>query len=141
MPWVIPPITWPSTIIGLMTVPQSSTATYLSIRVEPVSGSTSTTQMWAPDGKVKLGGSKTAVASRPGSTSAGSAWAVQAEKAISGIVLARSGAPVTWNLPSFHSRSSSATSSSWAAMVRALALTFSAAWYSASAPTEALRLP
>ena len=64
MPWATPPITWPSTIIGLMMVPQSSTATYLSIRVEPVSGSTSTTQMWVPDGKVQLGGSKAALPSR-----------------------------------------------------------------------------
>jgi hypothetical protein len=57
MPWATPPITWPSTISGLMMLPQSSTATYLSIRVDPVSGSTSTTQMCAPAGKVKLGGS------------------------------------------------------------------------------------
>src|SRR4029453_7769155 len=46
-------------------------------------------------------------------------WAVQAPKASSGMVLARSGAPLTWNLPSVHSRSSSATSSSWAASTRA----------------------
>jgi hypothetical protein len=53
--------------------------------------------MWAPAGKVKLGGSQTAVANRPGSSSLGRAWAVQAVKAISGIVLALSGAPATWN--------------------------------------------
>src|SRR5918993_146532 len=92
MPWATPPITWPSTTIGLMMVPQSSTATYLSIRVDPVSGSTSTTQMWVPDGKVQLGGSKAALASSTGSTPSGRLWAAQDEKASSGTVLARSGA-------------------------------------------------
>jgi hypothetical protein len=40
-----------------MTVPQSSTATYFTISVAPVSVSTSTTQMCAPAGHVKFGGS------------------------------------------------------------------------------------
>ena len=40
-----------------MIVPQSSTATYLTISVAPVSVSTSTTQMCAPAGQVKFGGS------------------------------------------------------------------------------------
>src|SRR5918996_6589004 len=141
MPWATPPITWPSTTNGLMMVPQSSTATYFLIRVEPVSGSTSTTQMLVPDGKVQLGGSNTALASSNGSTPAGMLWAVQAEKASSGTVLARSGAPLTWNLPSVHSRSSSATSSSWAASTLAFSRTRSAAFWMATPPADRLRLP
>ena len=124
-----------------MMVPQSSTATYLSIRVSPVSGSTSTTQMWVPDGKVQLGGSKAALPSSTGSRPSGRLWAAQAEKASSGTVLARSGAPRTWNLPSTHSRSSSATSSSWAASTLAFSRTRSAAFWMVTPPTDRLRLP
>ncbi len=57
MPCATPPCTWPSTIIGLMIVPQSSTATYFTMSVLPVSVSTSTTQTCAPAGQVKFGGS------------------------------------------------------------------------------------
>src|SRR5215211_1534847 len=52
MPWATPPWTMPWTIIGLTMVPQSSTATYLTILARPVSVSTSTTQTCAPDGQV-----------------------------------------------------------------------------------------
>ena len=52
-----PPCTWPSMIIGLIRVPQSSTATNRRTLTSPVPGSMSTTQMYAPNGKVRLGGS------------------------------------------------------------------------------------
>ena len=44
-PSVRPPWTWPSMIIGLMRVPQSSTAMKRRTLTWPVPGSTSTTQM------------------------------------------------------------------------------------------------
>src|SRR5205807_4030662 len=43
-PWAIPPWTCPSTSSGLITRPQSSTATYRTMRTMPVWGSISTTQ-------------------------------------------------------------------------------------------------
>ena len=42
---VRPPMIWPSTIIGLMRTPQSSTATTRSTSHTPVIGSTSTVTM------------------------------------------------------------------------------------------------
>ncbi len=42
---VSPPMIWPSTIIGLIRTPQSSTATTLSTSHTPVCGSTSTVTM------------------------------------------------------------------------------------------------
>ena len=65
----MPPWIWPSTIIGLITTPKSSTAVQATMSVLPVSGSTSTSQMWQPAGKVKLVGSQNAVSLRPGSSS------------------------------------------------------------------------
>ena len=59
----------------------------------------------------------------------------------SGIVRALSGAPFTRKAPSAHSRSSSDTSSSCAAIVRAFSFTFSTARRSASPPTAAEREP
>ena len=57
MPWARPPWTWPSTIIGLTTVPMSSTHTYERILTKPVSVSTSVAHRWVPCGKEKLSGS------------------------------------------------------------------------------------
>jgi hypothetical protein len=57
MPCVIPPCTCPSTITGFTTAPTSSTATYRTSRVSPVSVSTSTTAACAPPGQEKFGGS------------------------------------------------------------------------------------
>ena len=48
---------WPSTIIGLIRTPQSSTATMFSTSQTPVSGSTSTVTMYTANGQVRLGGS------------------------------------------------------------------------------------
>ena len=45
IPSVSPPWTWPSTIIGLMRLPQSSTAMKRRTLTWPVPGSMSTTQM------------------------------------------------------------------------------------------------
>ena len=47
----------PSTIISLIRTPQSSTETNRRSLISPVPGSTSTTQMYAPQGNVRLGGS------------------------------------------------------------------------------------
>ncbi len=124
-----------------MIVPTSSTATYFVTSTSPVSVSTSTTQMWAPNGNTRLAGSKNDDSSSPGSTPSGRLWAVQAEKASSGMVLALSGAPFTVNDPASYSRSSSATSSSWAAIFRAFSTTFLAAMWTAGPPTAAPRLP
>ena len=56
-PSASPPCTWPSTIVGLMRTPQSSTATNRRSRSSPVPASTSTTQTYAPHGYVRFGGS------------------------------------------------------------------------------------
>ena len=45
IPSASPPCTWPSTIIGLIRTPQSSTAMNRRTDTLPVPGSTSTTQM------------------------------------------------------------------------------------------------
>ena len=66
MPCASPPWTWPSTSIGLMMMPQSSTETKRSSLTSPVSGKTSTTAMWVPNGKVSSAGLKKSVVSRPG---------------------------------------------------------------------------
>jgi len=50
IPSASPPCTWPSTIIGLIRTPQSSTATNRLTVTLPVPGSTSTTQTYAPHG-------------------------------------------------------------------------------------------
>ena len=56
-PSVSPPWTWPSTIIGLIRTPQSSTATNRRTVTAAVPGSTSTTHTYAPNGNVRFGGS------------------------------------------------------------------------------------
>ena len=56
-PSASPPWIWPSTIIGLIRTPQSSTATSLRTFHSPVSASTSTTATYVPNGKVMFGGS------------------------------------------------------------------------------------
>ena len=48
MPSASPPWIWPSTIIGLIRTPQSSTAMKRRSLTSPVPASTSTTQMYAP---------------------------------------------------------------------------------------------
>ena len=53
----------------------------------------------------------------------------------------RSGEPFTANWPALYSRSSSAASSWWAAMVRALSSTFSVAMRMAVPPTDSERDP
>ena len=55
-PSVRPPCTWPSMIIGLIRVPQSSTATNRRTFTWAVPGSMSTTQMYAPKGYVRFDG-------------------------------------------------------------------------------------
>ena len=81
------------------------------------------------------------MASRFGSIPAGRSCACHALSASSGIVRALSGAPFTRNALSVYSRSSSDTSSSCAAIVRAFSLIFSMAKCSATPPTESDREP
>ena len=56
-PSVSPPWICPSTIIGLIRTPQSSTATMRRTFHTPVSGSTSTATTYVPNGNVRFGGS------------------------------------------------------------------------------------
>src|ERR687893_381953 len=88
--------------------------------MRPVSSSTSTTATCVPNGKTKLGGSKVTWAARPGSTPSGRSWAVNASNATVARAIARVGVPLTRSSPSTSSRSSSAHSSWWGAMGRAL---------------------
>src|SRR5213594_1021519 len=52
MPCAAPPSSCPMTIIGLTTRPTSLTDQYAATSTAPVSGSTSTSQMWQPLGHV-----------------------------------------------------------------------------------------
>ena len=63
-PWVTPPRTCPSTTIGLMTTPQSSTTRYRCSRIAQVPGSITTMAAWQALEKVP-GGSNVARASSP----------------------------------------------------------------------------
>ena len=56
----------------MIIVPKSSTAVYFTTLVSPVSSSTSTSQIWEPEGNEKLEGSKKEVSIKPGSTPSGS---------------------------------------------------------------------
>ena len=65
-----------------------------------------------------------------------------AANATAWMAIVRSGDPFTVNVPSANSRSSSETSSWWATMLRAFAITFCAAWYRARCRRpRATRLP
>ena len=57
IPSASPPWTCPSTIIGLIRTPQSSTATMFKTSQTPVSGSTSTLTIYTANGQVRFGGS------------------------------------------------------------------------------------
>ena len=87
-PWAIPPWIWPSTIIGLSTVPASSTATCRRSTTLPVSVSTSTTATWAPKGNV--GCRRLEVADRPIRGCAGSGRRGRPSRPT------RLGEPATW---------------------------------------------
>src|ERR1700730_11895002 len=67
MPCATPPWICPARIIGLITVPQSCTTTYLRISSASVSGSTSTIMACTPLAVAPIGGPKYWVDSRPGS--------------------------------------------------------------------------
>ncbi len=71
MPCATPPCTCPSTIIGLITVPQSCTTQYRSTLISAVSGSVSTTAAWTPLANVDRIGEYQPVASSPGSSPSG----------------------------------------------------------------------
>src|SRR5881409_48825 len=141
IPWASPPWICPSTSNGLMTRPQSTTATTRRRRTAPDSRSTSTTATCVPEGKVKFGGSHTVVASSPGSMDAGSALTDQAAAATSASVVARSGTPRTTNRSRSTTMSSAPASRSAAAIRRALSSTLSTDATRAGAPTAMERLP
>ena len=107
----------------------------------PVSVSISTTAMWLPKGNTKFGGSQVTEPLRFGSMPSGRSWAVNAPNARAWIESSLSGLPATRKTPSLNSRSSSATSSWWAASVRALSTTWSAAMTIAVPPTASDRDP
>ena len=101
-PEATPPCCWPATSSGLTRVPQSSTATWRSRSTSPVSGSTSTTAMWAPKGNVAPPWSKSSWAARPSvpsswSTASGASAAAAASSAQ---LSARAGTPATPRPPS-----------------------------------------
>lgn len=119
MPWAIPPCCWPSTSSGLRMRPQSSTATWRSWWTRPVSRSTSTTAMWAPNGKLdwpclKSSSSRSAAAVPSGlpepSSAAAAAWAQ---------VTTGPATPLTPNPAADSSTSCTDASSRWAAISRA----------------------
>ena len=114
----MPPCTCPSTSRGLICGPQSSTATYFTIVTWPVSRSTSTATMWAPNGNVKFFGSKKLEASRPGSKSAGRFLATYASEATS---VQPTEAEPAENRPSANVTLPGSTCSRWAASRLALA--------------------
>ena len=97
--------------------------------------------MWVPNGNTKFGGSHVTEALRFGSMPSGRSWAVKAAKASAWIAISLSGLPATRNMPSANSRSSSLTSSWWAASARALSITLSAASTMAVPPTASDRDP
>src|SRR5499427_384910 len=69
-PCAMPPCRWPSASSGLITAPASSTVTIRRSTALPVSVSTSSTAMYAPNGKVGPGALNTArTSSRSGSAS------------------------------------------------------------------------
>ena len=51
-PCATPPCTWPSTIIGFITLPQSCTTAYFTTSISRVAGSISTIAACAPDANV-----------------------------------------------------------------------------------------
>ena len=71
----------------------------------------------------------------------GRLWAVKASKATAWMAMERLGVPRTWNDPPTSSRSSSDASIWWAAMARALPMTFSVACHTATPPTARDRDP
>ena len=97
--------------------------------------------MCVPNGQVKLGGSKWWSAVRLGSIPSGRLFASDAASATSWIVTPAPDVPATEKRPPRNSRSSSAASSRWAAIARALAATFPAATCTATPPTRRLREP
>ena len=85
--------------------------------------------------------SNDASARRFGSSPSGRLWPVKAANAMPWMGIALSGDPLTEKVPLANSRSSSDTSSWWAAMVRALSITLSVAMATAVPPTASDRDP
>ncbi len=102
--------------------------------------STSIAARCVPCGKEKLSGSYVASESSEGSTPSGRSCAAQVAVATSWIVTPLP-VPLTPNRPPENSRSSSDASSMCAAIVLALATTFSAALTTAIPPTASDREP
>ena len=119
MPCATPPWICPARIIGLITVPQSCTTTYLRISIARVSGSTSMIMAWTPLAVAPAGGPKYLVDSRPGSAPGRTAPRIGfAFMASSPRRTDLPGTPTIDTLPSAISRSSSAHSKCSAARRR-----------------------
>src|SRR5262245_57540456 len=141
MPCTTPPCTWPSTMIGLTTLPTSSTQTYLRSLTRPVSVSTSAAHRCVPCGNENVAGSNVASESSVGSTPSGKLCAANTARAQSPMVLDASGDPFTRNAPLLNSRPSADPSSMCAAIGLAFSRTFCAAMTSATPPTVNERDP
>src|SRR5919106_2975176 len=141
MPCTTPPWTCPSTTIGLITFPTSSTATYFARFTAPISVSTSTRARCVPWGYENTSGSTIASPVSTGDSPPGRLWAVNEANASSWMVLAESGDPRTLNLPSLNSRSDTSHSSTCAASVLAFSTTFRLASTMAMPPTAKEREP
>ena len=63
MPWAMPPCIWPASRRGFTTTPQSATAVKRSMRLSPVSGSTSTSHTMTPVGNESILSAKIALPS------------------------------------------------------------------------------
>ena len=127
MPCTTPPWSWPATISGLMTVPKSLTQEYLTTSTMPVSGSTSTSAIWQPLGKVEaLGPSLTWATSSDCGASAGGLGPLCSFFARSMIEIARS-VPTMVKRPCSNAMSDGAASSTCAASSLPLSMIFAAA--------------
>src|SRR5918993_519891 len=98
IPCATPPWTCPRTSVGLMITPQSSTETNFTSFTSPVSGITSTTATWVPNGNVSSSGRKYSVASSPAPSTAShgavTLWRVQRISVIDADLLHRHSQPV-----------------------------------------------
>src|SRR5579863_1701051 len=123
MPCATPPRIWPSTTAGLISAPQSSTATYRSTFTMPVSTSTSTIAQWVPPDQPPSPPSYVAsTSSRASTPSPNESGPEAARRATSLTGIAVAGSPRTQTLPSVITRSRALTSMRTEAKSSTLAL-------------------
>ena len=135
------PWSWPLTMSGFRTVPQSCTHTQRWKVIAPVAGSTSRMIAWVEFENVADGGSKWCTASSVGSMSRGRSDASKyAMRATSRSVSAVLGAPLTETCPFASSRSSGLASRRAAATLSTFSRSSSDARNAALPPSVAQRL-